>query len=119
MVGSVLDRVDKNDDYFKDAIEKNWKNISIKEDNEIFWKFIKDSRDRALHEYETDPLDGDTIPLTLSIDGIWDGSRKIGECLFKPLEYGYKTGEDARDVYDEAIQWWNVQLSFIERESQK
>lgn len=115
LVGDALDKVDKRDPKWADAIKNNWKKISNKDENPIFWDFIKASRDAAVHEYELAPYDDDTIPLFVS-EGIEAVERfDLDECMFKPLERGYGAGEDARDIYLEGIEWWEIQLSEIER----
>ena len=38
----------------------------------------------------------------------------LDENLFRPIETGFGAEEDARDVYREALQWWDAELSRIE-----
>lgn len=38
----------------------------------------------------------------------------LDENLYRPIEEGFQVGEDARDVYVNAIEWWDMELSRIE-----
>lgn len=38
----------------------------------------------------------------------------LDENLFRPVTEGFGVGEDARDVYGEAITWWDEELTRLE-----
>lgn len=38
----------------------------------------------------------------------------VDDCLFMPLERGFRAGEDGRDVYKDALDWWDAILEEIE-----
>ena len=40
----------------------------------------------------------------------------LDENLFRPVTGGFGAGEDARDVYRGAIEWWDAELSRLEAE---
>ena len=35
--------------------------------------------------------------------------------IYRPILDGYSEGNDARDVYREALDWWDNELSLIEK----
>jgi hypothetical protein len=37
----------------------------------------------------------------------------LGENIYRPIIDGYREGDDAHDVYADAIKWWDTQLSEI------
>lgn len=37
----------------------------------------------------------------------------LDDNLFKPRLDGYGAGEDVRDIYKQAIQWWRIELAKI------
>jgi hypothetical protein len=43
------------------------------------------------------------------------GVMPIGENIYRPLLDGFREGDDARDVLTEAIDWWDKELTAIER----
>ncbi|PWC31153.1 hypothetical protein TSO352_30510 [Azospirillum sp. TSO35-2] len=45
-----------------------------------------------------------------------DQIADFDENLFRPLVEGYGEGEDARDVFEEAINWWERELAAIDKE---
>ena len=40
---------------------------------------------------------------------------QLDENIYRPIIDGFREGDDARDVYREALDWWDAELSFIER----
>ena len=53
------------------------------------------------------PRTGETIQVPLA--------EVIPDNLYKPLVEGFGEGEDAREVYAEAIAWWGRELEEIDR----
>jgi hypothetical protein len=41
----------------------------------------------------------------------------LEENLFRPLEYGPYAGEDGRDIVDQAVAWWEIQLDEIDHKA--
>lgn len=118
-VGSVLRHVDRKHPQFREAIDRRYE-IWKQEENShnVFWDFIKKERDNLLKEYGSSISDADAIPLGITSDLGENGSLEIfelGENLFRPVLKGYGENEDARDVYHEALDWWERELSLIEK----
>lgn len=109
-VGHVLDKVDANNDARLARIVRA-KFISWKQDkqtNRIFWDFIDDERNRVLKEYSRGFL---AAPINIFAAG---EVFELNENLFNPLSDGAFAGEDCRDVLEQAIEWWEQQLTEIE-----
>lgn len=114
-VGDVLHKIDGKDPSLKvliDASYERWKNENEK--NAIFWEFIKAHRDALVHEYEFRIDNNEVIQVAIQAP---DGGTTFGDIsdnLFRPIVSGYGAGEDARDIYCEAIRWWKSELTEIE-----
>jgi hypothetical protein len=39
---------------------------------------------------------------------------ELGENVYRPIIQGYREGDDARDVYQDALDWWDAQLNSID-----
>ncbi|WBY15520.1 hypothetical protein PF049_07790 [Erythrobacteraceae bacterium WH01K] len=111
LVGDVLNKVDGNrSERIKSSIL-----LQFQQDrnDEMCREFIKGSRDRVIHTYDHDLLDVSEIPVLLEhSDGELE-RHELDECLFMPLTKGYRAGEDARDVYSDAISWWVMHINSI------
>ena len=114
LIGDVLSKVDaKKDVKTSLAVSNRW---AIQKVDPFFLEFIKGARDRAVHEYDHDLLDSSEIPILVQFsDGEIDTSE-LNDCLFMPLIGGYRAGEDARDVYVDALKWWEIHIREIERD---
>lgn len=114
-VGDVLHRVDGIKPRLTAPIAAAYKRWKINKDaNLIYWDFIKDQRDALVHEYEFRVDNNETIKVAVQSP---EGSVTLGDLpdnLFRPIVTGYGVGEDARDIYQEAIDWWNRELTAIE-----
>jgi hypothetical protein len=127
-VGHVLEHETKNsaDVALRAAAQRWWKNLKESEpEPAIFWQFIYDDRNALLKEYS---FTATQSPRALArSEGPAGGSSAKGIFVFRPLGVeifdetpSYQmvlspfTGRDARDVVDEAIQWWDGQLQAIE-----
>lgn len=88
----------------------------------VFREFIEKERNNILKEYRLSVLDSAEVGLAISVDdpnaGIVarDAPFVVDGNLFRPITDGFGTGEDARDVYRTAIEWWDVELSRLETE---
>jgi hypothetical protein len=108
-VGHVLEKVDAvKDERLKQIISRayaRWK--ADKEQNSIFWEFIRDERNQLLKEYVIS-FSSDPVPVRLG-----DVSYKIGNLLFCPIIKGKYSGADCRDILSDAIDWWEKELNQI------
>lgn len=114
-VGHVLHKVDSENQAIgraSQAAYNSWK--ADKDSHKIFFEFIEKSRNLLLKEYESLADSRGTIPIVVFSS---QGSEihELDENLFRPLVNGYGAGEDARDVYLEAIDWWDSELTAIEK----
>lgn len=127
-VGSVLNKVDEREcdrvRIVSQAAYKRWK--SDDPAHAVFREFVKKERDLVLKQYESvvHPLAevGAVIRLTL-LDPVTgetkyhEATADFDENMFRPIVEGYGAGEDARDVYEGALDWWERELSVIEAAS--
>jgi hypothetical protein len=125
-VGHVLQKVDGSDPVLGAIVAQTygrWKSQPKK--HAIFWEFIEEERNNILKEYRFNvhPLDDVEVAVMLTLRNPETGETRqvphivpIGENIYRPLVEGYSEGNDARDVYREALDWWEIQLSAIEDE---
>ena len=109
-VGHVLQKVDcEHDGTTKYAVASAyaaWK--ADKQANAIFWDFIEQERNQVLKEYELGFL-AEPIDVVAGAE-----LHTLDEHLFCPIADGVFAGEDCRDILEQAITWWERQLSRIE-----
>lgn len=95
-----------------------------RESNLIFHEFIEKERNNILKEYEVNihPMDEVPVVIELSLQSLETGEMKrdgfileLGENIYRPILGGEWDGDDAREVYTEAIDWWDAQLKMIEK----
>jgi len=113
-VGHVLAKVDGTEPRLKaasDAAFKRWKDAS--QNHAIFTDFIEKSRNLVLKEYGFQIDLRQTVPV-LVLDGSDNEHFNLDENIFRPLVDGYGSGEDCRDIYAFALEWWDNQLKEIE-----
>ena len=122
-VGHVLLKVDGEDPKIRphvDAAWDRWKTDRVT--NAIFWDFIEKQRNNILKEYEFSVLDSSVAGLApVEIDPYTGHTVAVefgylDENLFRPIEKGFGKGEDSRDVYVEALRWWDAELLRIDEE---
>ena len=122
-VGHVLRNVDRADASVRRAVDAAWGRWKAdRSSNAVFWEFIEEERNNILKEYRFSVLDSAEVGLVVVAREDEDSGHPVqdeaavslGENLFQPLVDGFGTGEDARDVYGEALQWWDAELSRIE-----
>ena len=124
-VGHVLDKVDAASDPQMKAITrsafKEWKGNS--EGHQIFRDFIERERNSILKEYQFNlhPLDEVDVAVRIKLQSADGGETlyqdhifPIGDNIYRPLVDSYREGDDARDVYSEAIDWWTNELDKID-----
>ncbi len=113
-VGHVLEKVDAtNDARLRRAVNAKWTEWKTNRDeNRIFWDFVEAERNSVLKTYEANYHPGDVDIVVTS------GSNSelfvLDEAIFQPMLDGLYAGEDARDVAQEALAWWERQLAEIE-----
>ena len=76
--------------------------------NAVLWEFIEEERNNILKEYRFSVLDSAGVGLVAH-----ETLFVLGENLYRPLVNGFGMGEDSRDVFDEALKWWDAELSHI------
>jgi hypothetical protein len=124
-VGHVLLNVDQPADLAisaaGNAAHRRWK--SNDSTHLIYRDFIENERNNILKEYRSKvhPLDTVDVVVRLTLQNPDTGEIKyvdqvmpIDQNLFRPMAEGYGEGADARDVYQEAIDWWERELNAIE-----
>ena len=114
-IGHVLKNAD-GQAQLKPAVEsayKQWKDEPEK--HKIFWEFIEQERNRVLKEYE---LNFDSNPVV----AVFAGKSKelvdlstLSDNFYCPIAEGPFAGDDIRDVLEDAITWWDAELTQIER----
>lgn len=105
-VGHVLEHETENSTVaaVRAAAQRWWNNLKQSEpEPAIVWQFIYDDRNALLNEYSFTPTDSPGRLVRL------EGKRPGYEMVLSPF-----IGRDARDVVEEAIQWWDQQLQAIE-----
>lgn len=126
-VGHVLLNVDQKADArlasVADAAHQRWR--SADPAHAVYREFILEERNNILKEYRSKVHPLDNVPVAIRLTLVHpetgevryvDKVADLDENLFRPLVEGYGEGEDARDVFEEAIDWWERELTAIEQE---
>ena len=118
-VGQVLKKVDGADAVIGRAVDERFMRLKAeRQENAIFWEFIDKERNSILKEYRSNVSSADEIPLLVESYALHGGTAgevfQLGENLYRPILIGYGQGEDARDIYQEALDWWDRELTIIE-----
>ncbi|MDE0209404.1 MAG: hypothetical protein OXJ64_05930 [Boseongicola sp.] len=125
-VGHVLKKIDGKDARYRvciDAAFVEWKSNRSK--YAIFWEFIEEERNSILKEYqfnvhpleEVDVLVSSTLRNTVTGEDVQVGEMvRLRENIYRPIMDGFGEGIDARDMYREALDWWDTELSAIEKD---
>lgn len=129
-VGHVLLNVDQSADVelarIADAAHRRWR--SADPAHAVYRDFILEERNNILKEYRSKVHPLDTVPVAIRLTLVnpdtgevsyVDHVADLDENLFRPLVDGFGEGEDARDVFAEAIDWWDRELTAIERERKR
>jgi hypothetical protein len=124
-VGHVLHKVDSSKQKWKGSIKSAYcKWTSEDPEHEIFREFINKERNNILKEYQFNFHPNDEVEVLVTLTGVnpITGATAeipqlfpIGNNIYRPILDGYREGDDARDVYTEAIDWWEVELSGLEK----
>lgn len=128
-VGHVLDKVDGRTPAIKIAAAdryKIWKSGAPK--HEIFREFIEKERNNLLKEYQINihPVEEVSVVVRTRFQRVADGELldtaavfELGENIYRAMLDGPWAGEDARDVLQEAIKWWETELDTIDKLSKR
>jgi hypothetical protein len=124
-VGHVLEKADGTSQAVRLASRAaftRWK--SDAPEHKIFREFIERERNTILKEYEFNFHPGDEVDVAIpvTLQRVSAGAFVEAETIFpldnniyRPLLDGFREGEDARDVLSDAIDWWERELTAIER----
>ncbi|MFZ5746188.1 MAG: hypothetical protein ACOY45_00865 [Pseudomonadota bacterium] len=125
-VGHVLLNVDQpaSDCVAREGKEahRRWK--SPDPAHAIYREFIEEERNNILKEYRSKvhPLEEVQVAVRLTLQypetgeiTYLDQVVPLDENMFRPIVEGFGEGEDARDVFQDAISWWDRELAGIER----
>ena len=114
-VGHVLDKVDGQNRHLRKLAQERFKEWKKEPEHEIFQAFIERERNTILKQYEFGYEKEEEVGVVL------DGGfiHFLDENIYRPLNEGYGKNEDARDVYREAIDWWEARLEELENELRK
>lgn len=114
-VGHVLDKVDAAENpalkIAQNEAYKVWK--SCDPSHEIFREFIEKQRNIAVKEYSFQYDMRNEIPIAIHGNSVIE-QHLLQDNLFRPLTDGFGAGSDARDVYAEAIDWWEMEIRKLE-----
>jgi hypothetical protein len=124
-VGHVLNKVDGADNpgvrEAAAAAFERWK--STDPAHEIFRDFIDRERNNLLKEYRSNVHPLNSVKFLLQYTAVPEGGGEpiqfaevaaIGENIYRPLIDGPWEGNDARDVLEMAIDWWERELAAID-----
>ncbi|MEF2550933.1 hypothetical protein VQ042_06070 [Aurantimonas sp. A2-1-M11] len=114
-VGHVLHKIDGRHPPCRGAANaafKVWKGDAL--EHAIFREFVENERNNVLKAYEFNVHPSNVV--TLAFTGPHGSSEvaSIDGDLYRPIEDGYGSGVDARDIYREAIAWWRKELDLID-----
>jgi len=115
-VGHVLWNVDGRIPEARDAIKAAYGSWKSKQQPEhlVFREFIERERNNILKEYRMNVLDSSEVAVVVGDSEAAYTTGTLDENLYRPTEEGFGVGEDARDVYRDAIKWWDEQLARLE-----
>ena len=122
-VGHVLRRADGETPRQRAAIDAAYRRWKVsRSEHAVFREFIEKERNNILKEYRLNVVDSAELGLAVvtcdpDTGCVTDETPFVlDENLFRPMTGGFGAGEDARDVYRGAIEWWGTELSRLEAE---
>ena len=77
-------------------------------------EFIERERSNFLKTYRLKVLDSAELAAAAGDSDAGYITDVLDENLFRPVEEGLGVGEDARDVYRDAITWWDEDLTRVD-----
>lgn len=120
-VGHVLQKVDGENPDQRDvnnAAYRSW--TSRQSRHAVFREFIEEERNYMLKQYRLNVVDSAEEYVAVAagdfdVGYVPEETRfLLDENLFRPVTGGFGAGQDARDIYREALEWWDVELSRTE-----
>ncbi len=124
-VGHVLDKVDGDDPRVRTVARtlfNKWKGNDPTD--EIFREFIEKERNFILKEYQVNihPLDEVPVLISARLASVEGAPRNLSasftdmfpDNIYRPVLEGSYEGDDARDVYTVALDWWVEQLRSVD-----
>lgn len=124
-VGHVLDKVDGRSPAIRVASRAAYKRwTGDAPEHEVFREFIEKERNTILKEYDFNLHPGEEVHVAIpaTFRRVSDGMIveaatvfPLDQNIYRPLMDGFREGEDARDVLSEAVEWWETELTAIER----
>ncbi|HZG08724.1 MAG TPA: hypothetical protein VEZ70_07090 [Allosphingosinicella sp.] len=124
-VGHVLDKVDGQMPAIKETARAAFRRWNSDDPaHTIFREFIDAERNNILKEYQSKVFPNSDVPVAIMVTAVHPRTGEtiqvplaevIPDNLYKPLVEGFGEGEDAREVYAEAIAWWGRELEEIDR----
>lgn len=119
IVGDVLHKVDGAADPRVGEVSRElYHSWSEGQDNAIFRDFIKRERDSIVHEYKSAMSEGPIAIVSVATalsKGASCSEDLLEDNLYRPMDLGKFAGEDGRDLIDDALEWWRVQLDEVDR----
>ena len=120
-VGHVLHKVDGENPDLRELIDAAYRSWTSRQSRHaVFREFIEEERNNVLKEYELNVVDSAEVYVAIAAGDpdagyvAEEGPFGLDENLFRPVTAGFGEGEDARDIYREALEWWDVELSRLE-----
>ena len=114
-VGHVLWNVDGQTPLAREAIKaayQRWK--GEQPEHIVFRDFIERERNNILKTHQMNVVDSAEVAVVVGDPDAGYVAEDFDENLLRPVEVGFRVGEDARDVYREAITWWDEELTRLE-----
>ena len=112
-VGHVLRNVDGRTPQAREAIKAAYGSWKAKPEHLIFREFIEKERNNILKQYRLNVLDSAEVAVVVGDSDAGYITDILDENLFRP-KVGFGVDEDGRDVYREAIEWWEEELARLE-----
>ena len=114
-VGHVLWKVDGQIPHAREAIKAAYESWKGKQPEHIVFRdFIERERNRILKTNQMNVVDSAKVAVVVGDSDAGYVTGILDENLVRPVEMGFRVGEDARDVYREAIAWWDEELTRLE-----
>ena len=120
-IGHVLHKVDgQRSPAHRSAIADWWSGLKATEPSPaIFWQLIEEERNSILKEYQTTAGQGATAQLSGSEANLQGREPRIDPPNPTFHHYTFNSGafkgRDQREVLNEALLWWEEQLTAIDR----
>lgn len=128
-VGHVLQKVDGEEPTLKIPIREAYNSWKMDPDQHaIFWEFIEKERNNILKNYKFDmhPLEEVGIVCHLNLVNVQTGEpyqlsdiAMLDQNVYRPSLDGFRSGDDLRDIYSDALKWWEAELTKIDVQAER